>query len=151
MDKREVLKKLDLFRELHDEQLDALEKICTCEVYEPGAFICRQNSTSDNLYVIEDGLVAIIVEPGPLSQRQLQTVANFEAFGWESVIPPHLQTCSAKAIEKTRVLAFKGQDLIDLFDTDFRVGCIIYQGLARVVASRLRSAFMQLLGVSSQD
>ena len=151
MDKREVLKRLDLFRELHDEQLDALEKICTSEVYEPGTFICRQNRASEKLYVIEDGLVAIIVETGPLCQRQLQAVSNFEAFGWEAVIPPHLQTSSAKAIEKTRVLAFKGQDLIDLFDTDFRTGCIIYQGVARVVASRLQSAFMQLLGVCSQD
>lgn len=151
MDKREVLKRSDLFRELSDEQLDALEKICTCEVYEPGTFICRQNTFSDKLYVIEDGLVAIILEPGPLSQRQLQAVSNFETFGWETVIPPHLRTDSAKAIEKTQVLALNGQDLFNLFKTDCPIGCIVYQGVARVVASRLQSAFMQLLGVCSQD
>ena len=151
MDKREVLKRSDLFRELSDEQLDALEKICTCEVYEPGTFICRQNTFSDKLYVIEDGLIAIILEPGPLSQRQLQAVSNFETFGWETVIPPHLRTDSAKAIEKTQVLALNGQDLFNLFKTDCPIGCIVYQGVARVVASRLQSAFMQLLGVCSQD
>lgn len=69
----------------------------------------------------------------------------------EVVIPPHLRTDSAKAIEKTQVLAFNGQGLIDLPKTDFQTGCIIYQGVARVVASRLQSAFMQLLGVCSQD
>ena len=151
MDKREVLKRSDLFRELNDEQLDSLEKICTCEVYEQGAFICRQNTFSDKLYVIEEGLVAIILEPGPLSQRQLQAVSNFETFGWETVIPPHLRTDSAKAIEQTRVLALNGQDLIDLFKTDCPTGCVVYQGVARVVASRLQSAFMQLLGVCSQE
>jgi len=151
LDKREILKRSDLFRELNDEQLDSLEKMCTCEVYEAGAFICRQNTFSDKLYVIEEGLVAIILEPGPLSQRQLQAVSNFETFGWEAVIPPHLRTDSAKAIEKTQVLALNGQDLIDLFKTDYPTGCIVYQGVARVVASRLQSAFMQLLGVCSQD
>ena len=151
MDKREVLKRSDLFRDLGDEHIDALEKICTSETYEPGAFICRQNTFSEKLYVIEDGLVAIILEPGPLSQRQLQAVSNFQTFGWEAVIPPHLRTDSAKAIEKTKVLVFNGQDLIDLFKEDCPTGCIVYQNVARVVASRLQSAFMQLLGVCSQD
>lgn len=70
---------------------------------------------------------------------------------WEAVIPPHLHTDSVKAIGKTQVLAFNGQGLIDLPKTGFRTACIIYQGMARVVASRLQSAFMQLLGVCSQD
>jgi CRP/FNR family cyclic AMP-dependent transcriptional regulator len=150
MNKLEVLKRSDVFRELNDEQLGLVGKICDCEVHEPGAIIHRANTTIDRLYVIEEGLVAIIVEPGPLSQRQLQAACDFETFGWEAAIPPHLATATARALEKTKVLAFKGQELADLCSTNCKVGCIFYRGIARVVAHRLQAAYMQLLGVTSQ-
>lgn len=44
MDKLEVLKRSDLFRELNDEQLSLVEKMCTAEVYEPGTIIHRANT-----------------------------------------------------------------------------------------------------------
>lgn len=151
MDKLEVLRRCDLFRELNEEQLGLVEKMCDCETYEPGAVICKQNVLYDRLYVIEDGLVGIIFEAGPLSHRQLQAVSNFETFGWGAVIPPHVFAVSCKAIEKTKVLVFKGQDLLDLCSTNCGVGCIFYRGIAKVVTDRLQAAFMQLLGVTSQD
>ena len=151
MDKLEVLKRSDLFRELNDEQLGLIEKMCTAEVYEPGIMVCKQNTILDKLYVIEEGLVGIILEPGPLSQRQLQAACNFETLAWETIIPPHISTSTGKVIERTKVLAINRQDIEDLCSTNPEVGCIIYRGIARVVATRLQAAFMQLLGVTSQD
>ncbi len=130
MNKLEVLKRSDLFRELNDEQLGLVEKMCTCEVYEPGTIIIKQNTILDKLWVIEEGLVGVILEPGPLSQRQLQAVCNFETFGWSAVIPPHVFAVSCKAIEKTKVLVFKGQDLADLCLANPRVGCLAHRGIA---------------------
>jgi len=95
--------------------------------------------------------VGIILEPGPLSSRQLQAACNFETFGWEGIIPPHMSTATAKALEKTKVLAFKRQELIDLCSNNPEMGRILYQGVARVVAHRLHAAYMQCLGVTAQD
>jgi len=151
MDKLEVLKRSDLFRELSDEQLSLVEKMCTAEVYEPGTIIHRANTIIEKLYVVEEGLVGIILEPGPLSQRQLQAATNFETFGWSAIIPPHISTATVKTLEKTKVLAFKGQELIDLCSDNPDMGRVLYQGLARVVADRLHAAYMQCLGVTAQD
>jgi CRP-like cAMP-binding protein len=151
MDKLEILRRSDLFRELNDEQLILAENICCVEVYEPGTIIHRQNSMLDKIYVIEEGLVGIILEPGPLAHRQIQAACNFETFGWEGVIPPHMSTATAKTLEKTRVLAFKGQELIDLCSDNPNMGRVLYQGVARVVADRLHAAYMQCLGVTAQD
>jgi CRP-like cAMP-binding protein len=150
MDKLEVLKRSDLFRELTNEQLKLIAEMCTPEVYEPGNIIHRQNNILDNLRIIEEGLVALVLELGPLSHRQLTTATNFETFGWSAVVPPHMATTTAKALEKTRVLAFKGQDILNLCETNCRVGCIVYRGVARVVADRLQASFIQCLGVTAQ-
>jgi len=151
VDKLEVLKRSDLFRELTDEHLKVVAEMCTVEVFEPGAIIHRQNTILDKIRVVEDGLVALVLELGPLSQRQLTAATNFETIGWSAVVPPHMATTTAKAIEKTKVLTFNGEDILNLCATNCRVGCTVYQGVARVVADRLCAAFMQCLGVTAQD
>lgn len=151
MDKIEVLKRSDLFRELNDEQLRVVSDMCIAEVFEPGAIIHRQNTILDKLRVVEEGLVALVLELGSLSQRQLTAATNFESFGWSAVVPPHLATNTAKAIERTKVLTFKGQDILKLCETHCHIGCVVYQGVARVVADRLKAAFIQCLGVTAQD
>jgi len=151
MDKLEVLRRSDLFRGLNEAQLRAIKGMCTTEVYEPGALIQKQGELADKLYIIEEGLVAIIVEIGPLSQRQLQAASDFEAFGWSAAIPPHISTATVKAIERSKVLSIHRAAILDLCSTDCRLGCTVYREIARVIADRLHASFMQCLGVTAQD
>lgn len=151
MDKIEVLKRSDLLRDMTDEQLGVLEEMCTPEMFEPGTIISRQGRIEEKVYIIEEGLVGIILEVGPLAQRQVQAVCDFETFGWSGMIQPHTSTATVKAIEKTKVLAFDGQQLCDLCLTKPEIGCKLGRAMARVVATRLRQAYTQLLGVTSQD
>jgi len=67
------------------------------------------------------------------------------------MIEPHISTATAKAIEKTKALAFNGKELCDLCITQPELGCRISRAVARVVAARLHSAYNQLLGVTHQD
>jgi len=151
MDKIEVLKRSDLLRDMTDEQLGVLEEMCTPEMFEPGTIISKQGRIEEKVYIIEEGLVGIILEVGPLAQRQVQAVCDFETFGWSGMIQPHTSTATVKAIEKTKVLGFDGQQLCDLCLTKPEIGCKLCRAMARVVATRLRQAYTQLLGVTSQD
>ena len=151
MDKLEVLKKSELFGGLNDEQLSIVEKMCTRQTFETGTVICKQGKIESKFYVIEQGLVAIILEVGPMAQRQVQAATNFETFGWSAMIEPHTCTATAKTTEATTVLAFNGRELCDMCLTHPEMGCKICQAVARVVATRLRQAYVQLLGVTSQD
>jgi len=151
VDKLEVLRKSELFDQLNDEQLSVVEKMCTPQVFEPGAIICKQDRKQDTLYVIEEGLVGIILEVGALSQRQVQTASNFEVVGWSALIEPFICTATARAIEKTKVLAFDARELRRLFRIEPEVGYKIGPAIGNVVAKRLRHAYTQLLGVTSQD
>jgi CRP-like cAMP-binding protein len=151
MNKLEVLKKSELFRDLDSEQLSVVEKMCTPMVFEPGAILCKQAKKEENIYVIEEGLVGIFLELGPLTQRQVQAASNFDVVGWSAVIEPRIATATAKAIEKTKVLAFNGQALYELSSTNPAIGSRVSWGVTRIVATRLHNAFSQLLGVTSQD
>ena len=151
METIEVLRRSDVFHYLEEDELKEVEKMCTPMTFEAGTIICRQDVEQENIYVIEEGLVSIIIELGPTDRRQIQTAANFECFGWSATIPPFRCTSTAKALEKTKVLAFKGKELRNLVSTNPKLCAEIAGGVAYVISQRLRAAFTQLMGVAYQD
>jgi len=151
MTKLEVLKRCPFVRELNDEQLKVMAEICHEETFEVGEYLTKQGRTSEKRYLIEEGLVGIYLELGPMSERLLQSASNFEVVVWSSMLPPYRAYASAKAMETTKVLAFKGKELVDLCDRNPEIGNKVHRGLASLIAIRLHNAFIQLMGVTSQD
>lgn len=151
MDKLEVLKRSDVFHYLDDNDLKTVAKMGTAEVFEAGETLCRQDREQDKLYIIEEGLVSVLVELGPTDKRQIQAASNFECFGWSASIPPFRAICTVKALEKTKALAFNGKELRNLVYTNPKLCAAIAGGVAYVISQRLRTAFTQLMGVTYQD
>ncbi|MFC2007151.1 Crp/Fnr family transcriptional regulator [Chloroflexota bacterium] len=151
MTKMEVLKRCPFVRELNDEQLEVMAKICHQEVYEVGEFLGKQGRVGEKIFIIEEGLVGMYMELGPMNERLLQSASNFEAVGWGAMLAPYRNTVTAKAIETTKVLAFNGRELMDMCEKNTSIGYKVYGGVASVIAVRLRSAYSQLMGVTVQD
>ena len=151
MDKVEILKRSDLFRELENEQLNMVAEMGTEQVFDAGTIIHKQGASAELIYVIEEGLVGIILEVGPLAQRQVQAAAHFESFGWSAMIPPYSRTATVKALEQTKVIKFNGRDLTAFCTTHCEVGFKIMQAISRVIAERLRQSYIQLLGITEED
>jgi CRP-like cAMP-binding protein len=151
MDKLEVLRRSDVFHYLDDEDLKTVAEMCATEVFEAGKTILRQDKDNDKLYVIEDGLVSVLLELGPTDKRQIQSAANYECFGWSASIPPYRCVCTVKSLEKTKVLVFNGKELRNLVYTNPKLCAEIAGGVAYVISQRLRAAFSQLMGVAYQD
>ena len=151
MDRIEVLRRSDIFHYLEEDELRAVEKMCTPEVFEAGTIICKQDREEEKIYVVEEGLVSILLELGPTDKRQIQAASNFECFGWSATIPPFHCTATAKALERTKVLAFDGRELRNLIYTNPKLCAEIAGGVAYVISQRLRTAFTQLMGVTYQD
>lgn len=151
METIEVLRRSDVFHYLDEDELRIVEKMCTPKVFEAGTIICKQDTEEKDIYVIEEGLVSILLELGPTDKRQIQAASNFECFGWAATIPPFRCTATAKAVERTKVLAFNGKELRNLVYTNPKLCAEIAGGVAYVISQRLRAAFTQLMGVTYQD
>jgi CRP-like cAMP-binding protein len=151
MSKFEVLKRCSLVRNLSDEQLKTIAKLSKEETYEVGELLVKQGRTAEKLFLIKDGLVGIYLELGPITHRLLQTASEFEVVGWTSMLPPYRARATAKAIETTRALAFNAKGLIALCEKNPELCSQIYRSLATLIALRLNNAFIQLMGVASQD
>ena len=151
MTKLEVLKRCPFVRDLSDEQIKKMAEMCYEEVFEAGENLSKQSRTQEKIYLIEDGLVGIYLELGPMNQRQLQSASSFEVVGWSAMLPPYRSHATTKAIETTKVLTFDAKELLNLCETDPAIGTKVHRGLASVIALRLDHAFTQLMGVTAQD
>ena len=151
MDKIEVLKRCPIFRELDEEQLKIVSEMATNEVYEVGESLGRQGRSQEKAFIIEDGLVGIYLELGPMMHRQIQAASNFELVCWSAMLPPYRMSSTVKAIETTKVLVFNGRELAQLCQNQPQIGCKMHRGVAQTVANRLHSAYTQLMGVAAQD
>ena len=151
METVEAMKKADVFSRLSEEDLTELAKLCRYEEFEAGTTIFRQDTAATDMYVVEDGLVSIMLELGPTDRRQIQAVSDFGCFSWPAMVPPYNHVCTAKALEKTRVLAFDGKQLRELINVNPRLCAEVLAGVAYVMAQKLRMSFTQLMGVTYQD
>jgi len=151
MDRIEVLRKSDVFHYLDENDLEIVAEMCVSEEFKPGEIIFRQGKDAEKIYVIEDGLVSLLLEMGPTDKRQIQAASNFECFGWAATIPPYRRLNMARALEKTKVLAFDGKELRNLVNTNPKLCAEIAGGVAYVISQRLRAAFSQLMGDAYQD
>ncbi len=151
MEKIEVLKRCSAIRDLDEEQLKVLADMATSETFEVGASLGKQGRMAEKMYIIEDGLVGIYLELGPMTHRQIQSAANFELVCWSATLPPFRMYSTVRAIETTHALAFSGKELARLCENHPAIGCKLHRGLAGTIASRLNSAYTQLMGVTSSE
>ncbi len=149
MDALEVIKNSGLLPdETNAKQLDMLAKLSTPVQFEAGTVIGKQGKEANKLYVVEEGLVSIILEVEHGHERVIQTVTRFDIIGWSAIVPPYRYTTTTKTNSKTKVLAFDGQALTELLVKNPRLGYAIYSGIAGIVAKRLHNTYLQLIGIT---
>lgn len=151
MPRRALLHKSDLFADLSKDELELVAGISEERRVDTGTVICKQGTVEENIYVVESGSVAIVLEVGYNSNRQVQAASHFESCGWSAMVEPFISTATIKATEKTKLLSVPGEDLRRLCESHPEMGNKIYHAVARVVAKRLRQAYDQLLGITCQD
>lgn len=155
---KDILKKAQVFSDLHDQELDGIAELCREEVYEPGDVIFQEGTPGIDLYIVEEGKVGLEakLQFGPYSERQanIDVIIPGEAFGLSAVVEPSILTSSARCIEKTRVLAINGKALSKILDEDPHMGLKVMKRLADITRSRFmhsRETLARILSIASHD
>ncbi len=146
----QALSKFPIFAHLTDDELERIADLCREQVYEAGATIHEEGAAAQDLYIVQDGKVVLELElelqPYASPRRTtIEEVTKGEVFGWSSLVEPHIRTLSAKCMERTRLLVFKGSELMELFDSEPHIGYKIMTDIAKLVGSRLRDTRQKLM------
>jgi len=139
----QLLRKVSIFQELSDSQLEEIAGLCTEETHNAGSLIRKEGAPADQLLILREGRVALEMGVRLWPERRdrqmsVETINAGQPFGLSALTKSDVWTMSARALDRCRVIVLRSHDLRRLMESDPVMGCEINEGLSNVLAQRLR-------------
>ena len=136
----DFLEKVEVFRDLNDDQLSVIQSYCQVVEFKRNDKIFAAGDDPLYLWVVEQGQVDLHWElPGrsAFAEKAMTNLSETSTFGWSSLVPPHKYRLSAYCASRTcRLLKLARDDLINLFEQDASIGYRVMSELLSVVGTR---------------
>jgi CRP-like cAMP-binding protein len=143
-----ILSVTDIFDTLNDTQLELIASICVADNYTRGHILLRENEDSDELYVIGQGGVEILMNPGVVGEVEdikmesivLTELRQGQVFGEVSLVDQGLRSATVRVSQSnTQLLSIPRDRLMLLCDTYPELGYRVMKNLAADLAFKIRN------------
>ena len=134
----EVLSKVPIFQDLSRREFRRIRDILHRRSYSEGEAVVKEGDVGVGMYVILAGEVAIVQEGTDGEQTELASFGAGDFFGDQVLLDESPRTASAIAREATRAVGFFRPDLLELIESNPRLGLKIVMRLSHMVSVRLR-------------
>ena len=138
------LHEIDLFKERKAETLRALEACMEKRAYKNGEKIFGRGDTDNVLYLIRRGAVRIMLQLDETQWRHVGTFGRGNFFGEMAFLDGQARSANAIALTDTELFALSRKQFDGLAEEHKRMAINLLEGLARVLAIRLRYANAEL-------
>ncbi|MBC7251495.1 MAG: cyclic nucleotide-binding domain-containing protein [Anaerolineae bacterium] len=143
----EFLKKIALLNGLSDEEIAQVAEVCRETVVNRGDVILEENAPSDAMYIIHEGMVEVILEPGKVTPEALAAPAptpllalgRGQVFGEMGLVDQGARSATVRcAADNTRLLVIRRDDFLRLCEEDTRIGYVVMRNIAKDLSFKLR-------------
>jgi CRP/FNR family cyclic AMP-dependent transcriptional regulator len=147
------LKQSDIFYQFTPTQIEMVSNLCREVVFQAGEIVFKENSSSQELYIITQGEVEILINPAlvgaPDKSKQagstIATLRRGQSFGEVALVDEGLRSASARAVQKdTRLLVIPRDKLIMLCETYPQLGYRLMYNLAADLAMKIRNTDLRI-------
>ena len=139
VDLEKSLQAIPLFKSLGKRDISNLTRIIHNRNYLAGEYIFYKGDPGIGLYVIREGEVSISREEDDKEKITLATFSKGDFFGELAMIDGETRSASAIAKTDTRLAVIFKPDIDEYIDKYPKKGIKILQGIAHIVAVRLRA------------
>lgn len=140
---RRVLRDVDIFRSLTDEQMDRVASLGKQIHVSEGKVLGEQNEPGYFMFVVLEGKAQLSTRSG-LGEVTVRIAGPTESFPLASLLGPGILITSARAMADMKLLAIPRNSLRELCLQDPQIGMRIYAAIAEVLASRYRRTLQHL-------
>ena len=143
------LKSIIMLTYLKDSMLEKLAKVTLIREYSAGDTIFREGEDATHLYSVIEGKVGLEVMKNPSTPVLINTICENRTFAFSAVIEMEEKKyiTTAKAYMRTKLFAWKAEDLEALFQKDCEMGFLFMQRIAKIIKTRLQIRTMQYLDI----
>jgi CRP/FNR family cyclic AMP-dependent transcriptional regulator len=134
----ELLKKINLFENLSEHELEKIEKICRMEAFAKSAVIFKEGEPGDRCYVITNGDVRISKFIPNIGEEALAVMKPGDYFGEMALIDKFPRSAHAIANTDVAVLVINKADLDKILISDRDLGYKLLWTFTKTLSKRLR-------------
>ena len=136
----DFLEKVEVFKDLDDQQLTVIQEYAQTEEFGRGDKIFGTGDETLYLWVVMTGEVDLHWDlPGrsASAEKAMSTLEEASTFGWSSLVPPYSYRLSAYCAGRScKLLKIPKDGLIELFEKDAAIGYKVMTGLLAVIGAR---------------
>jgi CRP-like cAMP-binding protein len=143
-EKKDFLKRLDMFNGLSDAELLDVAALCGEASYKTGDIILNIKDPADKFYLIRNGTVQIITNPEvfetkpELADVLLVTLGKGQSFGEMGLVDRGARSATVRAASDTDVYVINCDKFLELCHTDTRLGFLVMRNIAADLSFKLR-------------
>ena len=139
MELRQIMRLVELFRGLNDEQLGTMENITRKEIYEAGDVIFSQGEDGDKMYIVGSGQVEIKIRNPTGYTYSAVYLGEGQVFGEMALIDDATRSATViSAHDNTTVYAIPRTDFTELCTTNTAIGYLMMRNIAQDISFKLR-------------
>jgi CRP-like cAMP-binding protein len=144
----QIIGRANLFQGLAGPEIEKIAKLAQSSDFAAGAALINESDVGRVMYLIVEGRVDILVSiPGSDNTEPLATLKEGDVVGELILLGRERRSAHAIAKDNVKVLQWKKDDLVKLFETDNIIGYKVMRQLASLLADRLISTNLVLRNV----
>lgn len=125
--------------------LPQLEQLSQRRMFPAGTTLFLEGSANREFHIVNTGHVRLEMLVPRRGRIPILTVGPGEILAWSALVPNAAMTCSAIALEPVCTVAFDGDQLRALCETEHEIGFHAMRQLASELSRRLFATRLQLL------
>jgi aspartate ammonia-lyase len=147
---QEFIKKIELFKDLNEDQNKLLAESLTVKEFEPNAIIFSENNPRKNLYIIYDGEVELFKKTPFGEEKRLTFFGKYDFLGEGSLMDDSPHSTSARSTIKTTAFLLTKIEFEKLIKDHGDIAGNILSHIARVISRRMQQSNTRTINVASQ-
>jgi CRP-like cAMP-binding protein len=147
---RQEYANLSVFNGLDPAQIRVLSPFLEEVSFAQGQVIFQQGQTAQHLYILLNGEVQVRYKPYDGPALTVARIAPGDVFGWSAALGHDFYTSGAEASAQGCAYRIRTENLQHLCDVNPEAGSRLLEGLAGVIAERLRNTHGSILELLNQ-
>jgi len=137
-DELDFLASVPIFDSISKRQKIKIQKIIHIRNYEKGEVVFRQGDPGVGMYIVKDGEVDVYNEYPDLTCSKITVLHHGDFFGETSLLNETPRSATIVSVKPSILWGLFKPDLLNLIDSDPKLGVRLIFRLSQIVAERLR-------------
>ena len=138
MDTVELLKGVDLFEGLTEQELRRVAAICQEAKYAKGQIVTSQGEEGDEMFVVRDGLVEVTVGEAGEGPRTVVNLGTGQVVGEMALVDRGPRSATVGCVTDVTLNVIERDAFEKLCQSSAQIGMVVYRNLAADLSFKLR-------------